>query len=734
MGTKRIIGLNATTDFESDDYIAVDGSTAGTRKMAQSVLKEKLREDCLGNIHNLATTITAFRTGDVIPVDGPQGTAKMPKDDLLRVTAENALDGNVAPAFDDTASYTAGQEVIYNGKLYRFKLAKSAGSWDSTKVESASLPDIYLTKSKSHKMMQSPMVRVTAEDRLTGVFITSAGAYQSNPNYDVAIFKVTAGDVLFTDIPLQNESVAALGFYSSQPSSTSDLPVSTIPCSRFDIGNYDIVVESDGFVGMNISHAGNQGVDYCLYKRDQTLVELTAIKSAFRKIEAVSSKISGYFVTYQGKYQSNPSYEIRVYEVEANAIYYLENPHSNNSVATFGFSKNAPSTSDGSVSVWTQNGAQYFIPSENGYLLVSCAKTSTCYLCRATYDKTDVTTYSSGQIANLAGEINGYYFDTNRVWQANALWKCIYTQVNEGDRLGIDFPAPSGICNFAFFTSVPSNGSVPSDYSVNGRYYVAPASGYVLTSYRSDYYDWHLRLMSSTESVADILVGRFGQSRLLCIGDSISTQNNYKWKGYLETYKGIKYARDIVGEPAPANGGIKVTPAVDDDSLPLENRSIWWRCCNKRLAAYENNFDYILFCGGTNDWAQEIPVGTINDPPYVDDASTVESADAVDVRPDTLTFASALKGCIEMLRRDFPTKGIFIRTLYQMSHSPRDPAQIKNYSTLIVKVALKYGLKLIWSQDMWNDSEVSLFTADGVHPNDVGAYRLANDIAKAMFV
>ena len=720
--------LPQLTEFREGDGFYGDGPTSFFMKY------QDVANNVLGYIKSLATPITAFRSGDVIPVDGPSGTAKMGKDDLLKETAENALAGNISPAFDDTASYTAGQEVIYNGKLYRFKLAKSAGSWDSSKVERKSLPDIYLTRSKAHKMMQSPMVSIAAESRLTGVFITSEGAYGSNSHYEVAIFKVTAGDVLFVDIPLQNEAVAALGFYSSQPSSTSDLPASVIPSSRFDIGNYDVIVESDGFVGVNISHAGGYGVNYSLYKRDQTLVELTAVKSALRKIEGVSSKINGYFVSYQGKYQSNSSYEIRVYEVEANAIYYLENPYSNNSVATFGFSKNAPSTSDGSVSVWTQKDAQYFIPSENGYLLVSCPKTSTCYLCRATYDKADLTAYSNGQIANLAGEINGYYFDANRVWQANTVWKCIYTQVNEGDKLGIDFPAPSGICNFAFFTSVPSNGSVPSDYSVNGRYYVAPASGYVLTSYRSDYYDWHLRLMSYTESVADTLVGRFGQSRLLCIGDSISTSNNYEWKGYLEAYKGIKYARDIVGEPAPANGGIKVTPAPNEDSSPLENRSIWWRCCNKRLAAYESNFDYILFCGGTNDWAQEIPIGTISDPPYVDDASTVESADAVDVMPDTLTFASALKGCIEMLRRDFPTKGIFIRTLYQMSLSSRDPEKIKNYSTIIVKVALKYRLKLIWSQDMWSDSEVSLFTLDGVHPNNVGAYRLANDIAKAMFV
>lgn len=46
-------------------------------------------------IKDWATSITAFRTGDVIPVDGPDGTAKIGKDDLLRETAENAVSSGV---------------------------------------------------------------------------------------------------------------------------------------------------------------------------------------------------------------------------------------------------------------------------------------------------------------------------------------------------------------------------------------------------------------------------------------------------------------------------------------------------------------------------------------------------------------------------------------------------------------------------------------------------------------
>lgn len=47
-------------------------------------------------IKDWATSITAFRTGDVIAVDGPSGTAKMSKDDLLKETAENAVNSGVA--------------------------------------------------------------------------------------------------------------------------------------------------------------------------------------------------------------------------------------------------------------------------------------------------------------------------------------------------------------------------------------------------------------------------------------------------------------------------------------------------------------------------------------------------------------------------------------------------------------------------------------------------------------
>ena len=56
----------------------------------------------LKRIKDWETSITAFRTGDVLPVDGLSGTAKMSKDDLLRVTAENTAASGLLPKFDIT--------------------------------------------------------------------------------------------------------------------------------------------------------------------------------------------------------------------------------------------------------------------------------------------------------------------------------------------------------------------------------------------------------------------------------------------------------------------------------------------------------------------------------------------------------------------------------------------------------------------------------------------------------
>lgn len=90
----RISALgNTATDFASDDFLAIDGTTNGSRKMA--------------------------------------------KDTLLELTSKNAVEGTIAPDFDDTRDasnpYKAGESVYYNGSVYTFKV-DHYGAWSSSDV------------------------------------------------------------------------------------------------------------------------------------------------------------------------------------------------------------------------------------------------------------------------------------------------------------------------------------------------------------------------------------------------------------------------------------------------------------------------------------------------------------------------------------------------------------------------------------------------------------------------
>lgn len=108
-------------------------------------------------IKDWATSITSFRTGDVIPVDGPSGTAKMLKDDLLKVTAQNALAGNVAQEFDPTRTseklYKIGTAVTYQGKTYVFKFPHY-GPWNADHVVRGNIGDLKpLSQSKDFSIV-----------------------------------------------------------------------------------------------------------------------------------------------------------------------------------------------------------------------------------------------------------------------------------------------------------------------------------------------------------------------------------------------------------------------------------------------------------------------------------------------------------------------------------------------------------------------------------------------------
>ena len=74
-------------------------------------------------------------SGNYFALDGSAGTKKLNSTTLLAETAQNALAGNVAPAFDETGetTYLAGTPVSRGGKTYVFKVDHS-GAWNASNV------------------------------------------------------------------------------------------------------------------------------------------------------------------------------------------------------------------------------------------------------------------------------------------------------------------------------------------------------------------------------------------------------------------------------------------------------------------------------------------------------------------------------------------------------------------------------------------------------------------------
>lgn len=234
----------------------------------------------------------------------------------------------------------------------------------------------------------------------------------------------------------------------------------------------------------------------------------------------------------------------------------------------------------------------------------------------------------------------------------------------------------------------------------------------------------------------------YDEKKCLYIGDSISTKNNYQWKGFLESAYNLKYVRDISGQLAPASGGITVKPRVEDESeTPISQKSIWYRCAENRMSIYD--FDIISLFGGTNDMVDEsLTIGTENDVPYVDDTSSFTEGTVTDIWSENLTFAQCLMGCIEMLKRDFPTKEIVICTVMPCGASYgnwTDPVTgliaSEAIANLQVRIADKYELKVIpfyWNVRTVENTHNYTFSKDRVHPNLPCALRMRASFAEIL--
>ena len=71
-------------------------------------------------------------------VVGSLSVFELPNGDGYKLE-DSALRDSVAEEFDSTKAYNTNDYVLYEGQLYKFKADKTAGAWDSTKVDATTV-------------------------------------------------------------------------------------------------------------------------------------------------------------------------------------------------------------------------------------------------------------------------------------------------------------------------------------------------------------------------------------------------------------------------------------------------------------------------------------------------------------------------------------------------------------------------------------------------------------------
>jgi hypothetical protein len=122
---------NAATVSDVAAGNAVELQTSeGKKKLDAGTLLQVTAQNALGSIKNLSTTINSFRTGDVIPVDGPSGTAKMIVSTLLKIARASVTNTNLTGAISFASNDTnAVRSSSFDYPCLSLSITKSSANY-----------------------------------------------------------------------------------------------------------------------------------------------------------------------------------------------------------------------------------------------------------------------------------------------------------------------------------------------------------------------------------------------------------------------------------------------------------------------------------------------------------------------------------------------------------------------------------------------------------------------------
>jgi lysophospholipase L1-like esterase len=134
-----------------------------------------------------------------------------------------------------------------------------------------------------------------------------------------------------------------------------------------------------------------------------------------------------------------------------------------------------------------------------------------------------------------------------------------------------------------------------------------------------------------------------------------------------------------------------------------------------RYSSMDNDADLIFVLGGTNDWASQIPIGTISD-------STSD------------TFYGGLNILVGGLLDKYPTQTIVLATPMHRQGDKTKTIDLNDYRNAVLAIGAKYGIAVL---DLYatsgfypdNTTNYNAICPDGRHPNDAGHVKLANRVS-----
>lgn len=200
-------------------------------------------------------------------------------------------------------------------------------------------------------------------------------------------------------------------------------------------------------------------------------------------------------------------------------------------------------------------------------------------------------------------------------------------------------------------------------------------------------------------------------------GDSITAQAEFWTSGNLEGSGWSTLVKDYFGCADIVNCGVGGSTVAGTSVT----NAMW---TDERITAIPSDSDFILFMGGTNDWGQNIPLGTL------------DSA-------DTNTFHGALNVIAEKLVTRFPSKKIiWMCNVYGKVTTKNEKNSVGlslyDYSRAFIESANKNGFDVLDMFKSWTkyDCEQYLNSESNgtafIHPNRKGGIKMANIIINGM--